>query len=241
MSINKEAASPGGLLSMCAMPALFPHWSNSLLKLGAAMALGTVVTATAAPMVFVRTPYATGQLESLVQPVQFDHRHHAGDEGIDCFYCHFEAKRSRFAGIPPTEVCMGCHGQVWNDSPTLELVRTSYFARTPMRWRRVHALPDFVHFEHSAHVNKGVGCVTCHGRVDLMAGVYQVAPLTMDFCLDCHPIPGPQPSATGSDHGHDMATGEPATNRGTPQIPPPGRTFDELQHVSLLTKGRHGS
>jgi len=171
------------------MPALFPPWSNTILKLAVALALGTVVTATAAPMVFVRTPYATQQLEPRTQPVQFDHRHHTRDDGIDCAYCHFEAKRSRYAGIPPTELCMGCHGQVWNDSPFLKPVRTSYFTKTPIAWQRVHALPDFVHFEHSAHVNKGVGCVTCHGRVDLMAQVYQVAPLTMQFCIDCHRAP----------------------------------------------------
>jgi hypothetical protein len=171
------------------MPALFPRWSNSALKAVGIAGFGLVVSGAAAPMIFVRTPYATQQLEERVQPVQFDHRHHTRDDGIDCLYCHFEARRSRYAGIPPTALCMGCHGQVWNDSPLLEIVRASYFSGKPIPWRRVHQLPDFVHFDHSAHVNKGVGCVSCHGRVDLMAQVYQVAALSMDFCIACHRSP----------------------------------------------------
>jgi hypothetical protein len=173
------------------MPALFPRWSNTLLKLAAIVGVGAVTTVTAAPMVLVRTPYITQQLDPRIQPVQFDHRHHTRDDGIDCEYCHFEARKSRYAGIPPTELCMGCHGQVWNDSPYLEPVRASYFTKTPIPWRRVTALPDFVNFEHSAHVAKGVGCVTCHGRVDRMGQVYQVASLTMGFCIDCHRNPTP--------------------------------------------------
>src|SRR6476620_2845331 len=101
------------------MPALFPRWSNSALNAAALAALTIVITGAAAPMVFVRTPYATPALHERAQPVQFDHRHHTRDDGIDCKYCHYEAGRSRYAGIPPTELCMGCHGQVWNDSPLL--------------------------------------------------------------------------------------------------------------------------
>jgi len=168
---------------------LFPPWSNTLLKLGASVALAFLLMAAAAPMIFVRTPYATGQLNERQQPIQFDHRHHTRDDGIDCFYCHFEAKRSSYAGVPPTALCMGCHGQIWNDSPFLLPLRESYFTKTPIAWRRVTAVPDFVHFDHSAHLQKGVGCVTCHGRVDQMAEVHQAQALTMDFCIDCHRSP----------------------------------------------------
>jgi hypothetical protein len=171
------------------MRALFPPWSNTLLKLGAIVAFAFLLMAATAPMIFVRMPYATGQLNERQQPIQFDHRHHTRDDGIDCFYCHFEAKRSSYAGVPPTALCMGCHGQVWNDSPFLALLRDSYFTKTPIAWRRVTAVPDFVHFDHSAHIQKGVGCVTCHGRIDQMAEVYQAKPLTMDFCIDCHRSP----------------------------------------------------
>ncbi|MBI4508122.1 MAG: cytochrome c3 family protein [Deltaproteobacteria bacterium] len=148
-----------------------------------------VVGIPTALIIYVRTPYVTGQFFPVDQPVEFDHRHHVQDDGIECRYCHFDAERSAVAGIPPTEVCMGCHGQIWNNSPVLEPVRRSHFSDRPIPWNRVHDLPDFVYFDHSIHVNKGVGCVTCHGRVDQMVRVYQVAPLTMGWCLDCHRSP----------------------------------------------------
>jgi hypothetical protein len=113
------------------------------------------------------------------------------DDGIDCGYCHYDAERSRYAGVPPTEVCMGCHSQIWNQSPLLATVRASMFQGSPIVWNRVHQLPDFVQFEHAPHLGKGIGCVSCHGRLDTMAQVYAVAPLTMQWCLDCHRAPEP--------------------------------------------------
>ncbi|MBX3187872.1 MAG: cytochrome c3 family protein [Labilithrix sp.] len=138
---------------------------------------------------WARTPYATGQNEPPPQPVKFDHRHHVRDDGIDCLYCHAEAQIAPRAGVPSTATCMGCHAQIWSDSPNLALVRASYFGGEPIVWRRVTTMPDFVFFDHSIHLAKGVGCVTCHGRVDEMAQVYAVAPLTMRWCLDCHRNP----------------------------------------------------
>jgi hypothetical protein len=140
---------------------------------------------------WVRTPYVTGQLRPLEQPVPFDHRHHVGDDAIDCRYCHDSVDRSPDAGVPASAVCMNCHNQVWNESPLLEPVRRSFFQGIPIAWVRVHRLPDFVFFDHSIHVAKGVGCEECHGRVDRMARISQVAPLTMGWCLDCHRDPGP--------------------------------------------------
>jgi hypothetical protein len=140
-------------------------------------------------MIFVRTPLRRGQFDPIDQPVEFDHRHHSGDDAIDCQYCHSTAAKSPSAGIPSTDVCMGCHSQVWSKSPLLEPVRRSYFSGSPIPWNRVHDVPDFVYFSHEAHVNHGVGCVSCHGRVDQMARVYQVASLTMGWCLDCHREP----------------------------------------------------
>lgn len=142
-------------------------------------------------MILVRTPYMRGQYEPVAQPVLFDHRHHVIDDAIDCTYCHYEAERSRYAGVPPTEVCMGCHSQVWVESPLLAPVRASMFENTPIVWNRVHRLPDFVQFEHAPHLKKGVGCVSCHGRVDLMAQVFATAPMAMQWCLDCHRNPEP--------------------------------------------------
>ncbi len=140
-------------------------------------------------MAWVRSPLMTGQFERVDQPVSFDHRHHVRDDGIDCRYCHQDVARSRFAGLPETELCMGCHSQIWNKSPMLEPVRKSWFTRRPIQWRRVNEVPDFVYFDHSIHVAKGVGCETCHGRVDLMGNVYAANTLQMGWCLDCHRHP----------------------------------------------------
>jgi len=139
----------------------------------------------------MRTPFVTGERWPVDQPVEFDHRHHVADTGIDCLYCHGDAERSPRAGIPSTELCMGCHAQIWPDGPTLEPVRRSWASGEPIRWNRVHDLPDFVYFDHSIHLHKGIGCASCHGRVDRMARVWQEAPLTMGWCLDCHRDPRP--------------------------------------------------
>jgi Cytochrome c7 and related cytochrome c len=171
------------------MASLFPPWSNTALRLGIALLAASVLSAILSFIIFVRTPWRRREFESVAQPVEFDHRHHTQDDGIDCRYCHSTVDKAATAGIPTTEKCMGCHSQIWNQSPMLEPVRRSYFSRMPIPWSRVHDLPDFVYFDHSIHVNRGVGCVTCHGRVDRMASVYQVAPLTMDWCLDCHRAP----------------------------------------------------
>jgi hypothetical protein len=171
------------------MAPLFPTWSNTAFRLGVALVVLGIVTSLAGLFVFVRTPWRRKEFEPLDQPVTFDHRHHTQDDGIDCRYCHATVDKAATAGIPSTEVCMGCHNQVWNQSPILEPVRHSYFSRMPIRYNRVNDLPDFVYFDHSVHVKHGVGCASCHGRVDQMARVYQVASLSMEWCLDCHRAP----------------------------------------------------
>lgn len=171
------------------MTPLFPREANSIARLVlAAVGLGAI----AVPSFFIawaRTPFVTRQQDVMDQPIEFDHRHHVKDDGIPCRYCHYEAWRSRYAGVPPTQVCMGCHSQVYAESARLEPVRASYFAKNPIPWNRVHRLPDFVYFDHSVHVTRGVDCTACHGNVDGMARVYPVAPLTMNWCLDCHRHP----------------------------------------------------
>ena len=174
------------------MSALFPPSSNTIFRVVAAALLSLPLIAVGAAYLFVESPYYTGQHDPVVQVVQFDHRHHVWDDGIDCRYCHQSVERSPSAGFPSTSVCMGCHEQIWNKSPLLDEVRARYFTDRAIPWSRVHRLPYFVYFNHSIHVNKGVGCVTCHGRVDRMAHVEQVAPLTMGWCLDCHRDPGSQ-------------------------------------------------
>lgn len=138
---------------------------------------------------FYRSPYATGGLNAVEQPVPFSHAHHVGRLGIDCRYCHTSVEESSFAGMPPTKTCMNCHSQIWVGSDMLKPVRESYRNGEPIPWERVHNLPDFVYFDHSIHVRKGIGCVSCHGRVDRMPLIWQDQPLTMQWCLDCHRQP----------------------------------------------------
>ena len=123
------------------------------------------------------------------QPVPFSHKHHVGDDGLDCRYCHTSVETSSFAGIPATETCMGCHSQIWANAELLEPVRVSFLTGKSLQWTRVHDLPDFVYFNHSIHVNKGIGCSTCHGRIDLMPLTYKVNTLYMNWCLQCHREP----------------------------------------------------
>ncbi len=133
--------------------------------------------------------YVTGAFVELAQPIQFSHERHVGGNGIDCRYCHTSVEQSAFAGVPPTRTCMNCHSQIFSNSPFLEPVRASFQSGASLEWRRVHDLPDFVYFNHGIHVAKGVGCSTCHGRVDLMPLMYQVQTLQMRWCLDCHRSP----------------------------------------------------
>jgi hypothetical protein len=169
--------------------ALFPPRTNAVVRAillaGACAAVGVPV----ALMAWVRTPNATGQFAPVSQPVAFDHRLHAGDLRIDCRYCHSAVERSAAAGIPPSTACMACHNAAWRDSKELAPVRQSIAAGRLLQWNRVDRLPDFVYFNHSIHVNKGVGCETCHGRVDRMSQLVQVAPMTMGWCVDCHRSP----------------------------------------------------
>lgn len=140
-------------------------------------------------MWWVRTPYVTGEGHSVVQPVPFDHRIHVTGLQIDCRYCHNTVERAASAGIPSTAACLPCHNRAWREGPVFAPVRRSLSTGRPIPWRRVNGLPDYVYFNHAIHVSKGVGCETCHGRVDRMARVQQAAPLTMSWCLDCHRQP----------------------------------------------------
>ena len=172
------------------MSQLFPRPSNIYSRLSIlgvalfALTLGGVVG------MLHLSGYNTRQNDHIEQPVQFSHAHHVGGMGIDCRYCHTSVEESAFANIPPTKTCMNCHSQIWAQAPILEPVRASFRDNTPLKWTRVHDLPDFVYFNHAIHVKQGVGCATCHGPVDKMPLVYQQAPLTMQWCLDCHRDPG---------------------------------------------------
>ena len=136
-----------------------------------------------------RSDYVTQANVVRPQPVPFSHKHHVSGLGIDCRYCHTAVEQSAFAGIPSTSTCMNCHSQIWTNSPMLEPVRESYRTGQPLRWNRVHNLAEFAYFNHSIHVNKGVGCATCHGPVDQMPLIAQQESLLMEWCLDCHRNP----------------------------------------------------
>jgi len=140
-------------------------------------------------LALARSPYVNQVGVDREQPVPFSHKHHVNGLGIDCRYCHTSVEEVAFAGIPATKTCMTCHSQIWTEAPVLEPVRASFRTDTSLEWIRVHDLPDFVYFNHSIHVRKGVGCVTCHGRVDQMPLVRKVNSLDMEWCIGCHRQP----------------------------------------------------
>jgi hypothetical protein len=136
-----------------------------------------------------RSSYMTRQGLTLKQPVPFSHEHHVSGLGIDCRYCHTSVDKSAVAGIPPTETCMNCHRSIWTNAELLEPIRASYKNNVPMQWAKVNDLPDYVYFNHSVHIAKGMGCVTCHGPVGKMQLMYQDKSLLMEWCIDCHRNP----------------------------------------------------
>lgn len=171
------------------MTQVFHRSTNTLSKVsifGAVFFLGGGLWATLA---VARSSWVTQEGVARDQPVPFSHQHHVGGMGLDCRYCHTSVENAAYAGIPPTKTCMNCHAQLWSDSPTLEPVRASFRGGQSIEWVRVHDLPDFVYFDHSAHVNKGVGCTTCHGPIDQMPLVMQRSSLQMEWCLECHRAP----------------------------------------------------
>ncbi len=171
------------------MAQIFHHSANNAARISI---VAVIVLAGVAGLIFTqvaRSSYLTGRYVEKQQPVQFSHKHHVGDDGIDCRYCHTSVETSYSAGIPPTQTCMNCHSQIWSDSPYLEPVRASYRDNKPLEWEKVHDLPEFVYFNHSIHIAKGVGCSTCHGQIDNMPAVYQENSLQMEWCLSCHREP----------------------------------------------------
>jgi hypothetical protein len=167
---------------------VFPKWTWILRPAVAAAVLGGLVYATVV-VTFGFSPATTDVGYAPEQPVPYSHALHVGELGIDCRYCHNTVEEAAHAAIPPTQTCMNCHSMIRTSSEKLIPIRTSYANGMPVPWVRVHDLPDYVYFNHSAHVRRGVGCVSCHGRIDTMEIVYQAEPLSMGWCLDCHRNP----------------------------------------------------
>lgn len=170
------------------MPQYFPPNANAFVKwsiIGGIVFLVVLVTALAA---YARV-YRNQVNVPVEQPVGYQHSLHAGELGIDCRYCHNSVEVAASANIPPTEVCMTCHSQIRVGTPQLAGVYESWETDQPIRWNKVHDLADFVYFNHSAHINKGVGCNDCHGRVDQMSAIWKAEPMSMGWCMECHRAP----------------------------------------------------
>jgi hypothetical protein len=171
------------------MPQIFPRYSNTLARVVILGGLGTALGIVGVFWMLMRSPFQTNVGVVRDQPVPFSHEHHVRGLGIDCRYCHNAVEDSEHSNVPPTYTCMSCHSQIWSDSPMLAPVRDSLKSGKPLVWSRLHDLPDFVYFNHGIHVNKGVGCATCHGRIDLMPLTFKDQPMTMEWCLECHRHP----------------------------------------------------
>ena len=168
----------------------FPAWTNNVRKLLPPLAGGGVLYLVVLVW-YGASPKTTDVGYAPEQPVPFSHALHSGQLGVNCLYCHASAEKAAHSSVPTTETCMNCHARIKTKSPLLQPVRDSWANETPIKWVNVHDLPDFVYFNHSAHVSRGVGCVSCHGRVDTMERIQQVSPLSMGWCLNCHRDPAP--------------------------------------------------
>jgi hypothetical protein len=171
------------------MAQIFGKRSNSISRITLLMAFVGFFFFWGVVYAIYRSPYTTEENIPFAQPAPFSHQHHVAGLGIDCRYCHTSVEKSSFAGVPATEICMTCHSEVWRDAPVLAAVRESFATQQPIHWTRVNQTPDFVFFNHSIHVQKGIGCSTCHGVVDRMPITWKAESLYMRWCLDCHEAP----------------------------------------------------
>jgi hypothetical protein len=171
------------------MAQLFRPSSNTIAKVSIVAVVALAMSTLGVAYMADRGSWTTSVRDAPEQPIPFSHKHHVKDDGIDCRYCHSSVETSHFAGLPPTETCMTCHSQLWTNAGMLAPVRASLAKDEPIAWQRVNKLPDYVYFDHSIHVAKGVGCTSCHGAVDQMPLMRQAAPLTMQWCIDCHRAP----------------------------------------------------
>ena len=171
------------------MPQIFDRSSNALGRASLILSGLIVVTLALTMNELQRSPWVTRQGQRAAQPVPFSHKHHIQGLGLQCQYCHTSVEKSSYAGIPPTKTCINCHSQIWTNASLLEPVRQSWATGESIQWTKVHDLPDYVYFNHSIHVNKGLGCSSCHGRVDEMPIMYAENTLQMEWCLNCHRNP----------------------------------------------------
>jgi hypothetical protein len=193
------------------MAQVFDRSSNALVRLSLVLT-GLIVIALGVTLnELQRSPWVTRQGQRPDQPVPFSHKHHVEGLGLQCQYCHTSVEKSSYAGIPPTKTCMNCHSQIWTNAQLLEPVRNSWATGESIQWIRVHDLPDYVYFNHEIHVNKGIGCASCHGRVDEMPLMYEENTLQMEWCLNCHRNPAVNLRPTAEIY--NMAWAGPTSNK----------------------------
>jgi hypothetical protein len=193
------------------MPQIFDRSSNALARMSLVLT-GLIVIALGVTLdQLQRSPWVTRQGQRPDQPVPFSHKHHVQGLGLQCQYCHTTVEKSSYAGIPPTRTCMNCHAQIWTNAQLLQPVRDSWYTGQSIRWIKVHDLPDYVYFSHEIHVNKGIGCENCHGKVDEMPLMYAQNTLQMEWCLDCHRNPAKNLRPTSE--LYNMAWDKPAEDK----------------------------
>jgi hypothetical protein len=171
------------------MAQLFPPSANTIAKVSIAAVVLLAGCTLAAAYIIDRGAWNTSVRVAPEQPIPFSHKHHVKDDGLDCRYCHTGVENSSYAGLPATETCMTCHSQIWSSASLTQPIRDSWASGKSIEWTRVHDLPDFVYFNHSIHINKGIGCSTCHGQVDEMPLMYRANALNMNWCINCHRHP----------------------------------------------------
>ena len=215
------------------MAQVFDRSSNALARAGLVLTGLIVVALGVALNSLQRSPWVTKQGQRADQPVPFSHRHHVEGLGIQCQYCHTQVEKAAYSGIPPTKTCMNCHSQIWTNAAMLEPVRQSWATGQSIKWIRVHDLPDYVYFNHAIHVNKGIGCASCHGRVDEMPIMYMQNSLQMEWCLNCHRNPGKNLRPTSEIY--NMAWSGPTSSKPV-WCAETGKSVPTAQQVNCVTK-----
>ncbi len=215
------------------MAQVFDRSSNALARASLVLT-GLIVIALGVTLNSLqRSPWVTRQGQRPDQPVPFSHKHHVEGLGLQCQYCHTSVEKSSYAGIPPTKTCMNCHSQIWTNAQLLQPVRQSWATGASIQWIKVHDLPDYVYFNHEIHVNKGIGCASCHGRVDEMPLMYEQNSLQMEWCLNCHRNPSVNLRPTSEIY--NMAWAGPSSDKPV-WCAPTGASGPTAQQVGCVTQ-----
>ena len=221
------------------MAQLFKPYANSIATMSLMLAAGAPVLLLVTGSLITRSPANTKAFIPQDQPVPFSHKHHVKELGIDCRYCHNTVEEQANATVPATEVCMSCHSQIWTNSPMLEPVRDSYKTGKPIKWTKVSAVPDFVYFDHSIHIKRGISCNNCHGAVQEMAITWKGKPFSMAWCLDCHKHPEKymlNVEPKGSESHGDAPAGDHAEHAGANVLTPREQIFELYRKIAAGEK-----